>query len=701
MGVKEKLKRVTYWIEDNFFFSVIRHGMTMMIPLLLIGGIACALMNLPYVDYTSAFLNGILGKVYLVLNMIYQGTFGIFSLVLVITLSLCYGMERNQMVEKAAMYVVVAVGAYGTQLNIGSEYFQISDLGITGSFSAIVVTLLSCFIYEKVKKNTTISLKKYTMGMENICVTAMSTIFPMTVVIAVVVLITQVLSLGFGVHSINDLFSTVACGIFDRLDNNYGSGLLYTFLLHLLWLCGFHGSHLLEPVAQSTFATVSEEAVFSKSFFDTYVVMGGCGTTICVLLLLLLFYRKDRMGRLAKVGSFAVIFNLNEVLNFGIPIILNPVMAIPFLLTPMVSYSIAYLATAMGWVPHLVQEIPWSTPILLSGYMATGSIRGTILQLVCVLIGMRIYYPFIRLNKRVQENYAKERLRVLVKTLKEMEEANEEPKFLNRGDSFGMMSRMLLEDLEKAIKNDDLYLVYQPQVDNDGKCVGAEALLRWIHPLYGEIYPPLTIYLAKQGELLPELEKRIFEMAVRGISQISQAYDGKFKISVNITAKSLQWDVVPSIENSLKKYQVAPEYLWVEITEQDVLSNKESVVSKIRELKNCGHTLLIDDFGMGHTSLIYLQSNYFGVVKLDGSLVRNILENETNQKIVASIVELAGRLGIKVISEYVETEEHWNKLKELGCDWYQGYLFSKPISLEEFIEYLINTNGEVQKKYDV
>ena len=150
-------------------------------------------------------------------------------------------------------------------------------------------------------------------------------------------------------------------------------------------------------------------------------------------------------------------------------------------------------------------------------------------------------------------------------------------------------------------------------------------------------------------------------------------------------------------EQSLKKYQVAPEYLWVEITEQDVLSNKESVVSKIRQLKNCGHTLLIDDFGMGHTSLIYLQSNYFGVVKLDGSLVKNILENETNQKIVASIVELANRLGIKVISEYVETTEHWNKLKELGCDWYQGYLFSKPISLDEFIEYIVQTNAKIQK----
>ena len=91
---------------------------------------------------------------------------------------------------------------------------------------------------------------------------------------------------------------------------------------------------------------------------------------------------------------------------------------------------------------------------------------------------------------------------------------------------------------------------------------------------------------------------------------------------------------------------------------------------------------------MGHTSLIYLQSNYFGVVKLDGSLVKNVLDNETNQKIIASIVKLGKELNVNVIAEYVETEEQRDLLKSLGCVWYQGYLYSKPISLDEFIEHI-------------
>ena len=150
---------------------------------------------------------------------------------------------------------------------------------------------------------------------------------------------------------------------------------------------------------------------------------------------------------MAKIGSFTVVFNLNEILNFGLPIILNPVMA--------------------------------------------------------------VYYPFIRMHKQIQEIYAREKLKMIIKELQEKEEQNEAPKFLARADSLGLISRMLLEDLKLAIENDKLYMLYQPQVDEKGKCLGAEALLRWQHPLYGFIYPPLIIYLAKEGGLLQDLEDSV------------------------------------------------------------------------------------------------------------------------------------------------------------------------------------------------
>lgn len=116
MNNNQKFYNLTYKLENNFFLTVVRRGLTMMIPLLLVGGISCALVNLPYVDYSGDFVRTYLSGVITVLTSVYQGTFGLFSLVMVITFSLSYGMERNETVDKVAMYIMVALGAYGAQL---------------------------------------------------------------------------------------------------------------------------------------------------------------------------------------------------------------------------------------------------------------------------------------------------------------------------------------------------------------------------------------------------------------------------------------------------------------------------------------------------------------------------------------------------------------------------------------------------------
>ncbi len=691
--MKETLYGFTYKMQEKFILTVVRRGLTMMIPFVLVGGISCALLNLPFVDYSSSFIQNNFKWLLVILNSIYEGTFGIFSLAMVIVFGISYAMERNELADKIAMYVVVSLGAYGAQLYIGTPHFSIESLGTKGSFSAIVVSLLSCYLYDKLKRISMLAIKKYTTGMESVCANAISTIIPMIFIVAGVMSISQLLEWSFGVHGVQELFSNIACGLFENMSTSFGAGILYTIILHLLWALGFHGSHVLEPVAQTTFANATGEAVFSKSFFDTYIVMGGCGATICVFLVLIIFYRKERLGNIAKLSAPTIIFNLNEVLNFGIPIILNPIMLIPFVLTPIVLFFIAYFATAIGLVPQLVQEIPWSTPIFISGYLATDSVRGVILQIVCVGVGMCIYYPFIKMHKYIQDRYTRDKIGVLVDELIKKQEEEEQPSFMTRADSLGSISRMLVEDLKTAIKRDELYLLYQPQVDVSGKCIGAEALIRWNHPSYGMIFPPLIIYLAKEGGMLPDLEKKLFDMACASIKKVSDDYGKDFKISVNITAKSLLWDVEECIADTMKKYDVEAKNLWIEITEQDVLTNSKIVFDKLRRLDEKGHTLLIDDFGMGHTSLMYLQYGFFKVVKLDGSLVKNITENKTNEKIVASVVELGHELNVKTIAEFVEKIEQRDKLSELGCNWYQGYYYSKPVDFEQFVSYMKQCNG--------
>lgn len=692
--MQEKIKKLIYRLEGNFLLTAIRHGLVMMMPFILVGGIACALVNLPIAGYQEFITGETFGWIGSILNNIYTGTFGCFSFVLVVALSMGFAMEKNETIDQVAMYVIVAVASYGVQINIGTDHFDVENIGITGSFLAIVVALISCALFSKLKRIRIFSLREYTSGMETICANAIQAWIPAMLIVGFFAVGSKALTTFFGVYSLQELISDTLCLCFQNAEAGFLSGLAYTVLLHVLWILGIHGSHVLEPVAQNNFALQQSGQIFSKNMFDTYVVMGGCGTTICVLLVLLLFFRKDRMGRLAHIAAPTVIFNLNEVLNFGIPIVLNPVLAIPFVCTPVVCYILSYVSTYVGLVPPVTKAINWSAPIIFSGYLATGSIRGSILQIVCVAIGVAIYFPFLKLHKRVQEAYAKEQLKDLVEELKMLEEENEAPKLLLRTDRLGLVSRMLLQDLKTAIKNRELFLLYQPQIDSDNVCSGAEALLRWNHPVYGFIYPPLIIYLAKEGDLLPKLEGLLFDMACSAIRTTQEQFDGDFKISVNITAKSLLWDIESCIDKTLHKYQIPPEKLWIEITEQDVIANSSMVVDKLSRLKKVGHTLLIDDFGMGHTSLLYLQSNYFNVVKLDGSLVKKLLKSNTNQKIISSIVKLGSELDVDVIAEYVETELQKEKLLELGCKRYQGYLFSKPVGLDEFIAYLKGHRGE-------
>ena len=693
-GIEMKQKGIYFMLrlKEKFFFSVIYHGFVYIIPLILTGATACALMNLPIRGYQELLTGDNFQLIYRILNIIYAATFGCFSLALVISISASYAMGRNEKAEDIIIYIMISLASFGTQLNIGTENFSTDILGAQGCFTAVFVTCLSCCIYSKIHNKTIMCLNQYTVGMERICAQAMNAIIPMLFITGIFSLFNQCLYEIFGVENIQEIVYKGLFVIFNHLHSEFAMGFAYTFILHLLWIMGFHGSHMMEVVVPEYFSEVGEGIIFSKSFFDAFVVMGGCGTTICVLVLIMLLFRRKSLGNIGKISIFTVIFNANEVLNFGIPIILNPMMAIPFLLTPIMAYCMAFLAIYFQLVPPVVQQVIWTTPVIASGYLATNSIRGSILQMIIIVLGMGIYYPFLKINEKIQGMHLKNQIKKLVEEQKRRENENDPLDFLQRTDNYGMVARMLLKDLEVAIEQDEIYMLFQPQINEKGRCMGAEALVRWEHQEYGFIYPPLIIYLAKEGKILPKLEKQIFDLASRAIRKTADNYDGDFKISVNITAKSFAWDIEEWISRCMEKYQITPEKMWIEITEQDVLTNAEMVIEKLKHLKQVGHTLLIDDFGMGHTSLVYLQSNYFNVVKLDGSLVRDILENSTDQKIVASVVELGQKLGVDVIAEYVETEDQKDKLKELGCYWYQGYLYSKPIKLDEFIEWMKECN---------
>lgn len=511
------------------------------------------------------------------------------------------------------------------------------------------------------------------------------------IVIVAFAIANQLFKIIFKVDSIQKGLEVVVEALLSLFKNGFGAGIAVLLLTHLMWFFGLHGNNIIDEVVQKNFVAIQSSEIYNKSFQDVFIVMGGCGAALGLVIAILIFSKKRSMKNVAKLAFPNVIFNINEVITFGLPIIFNPIFFIPFILVPFTNYIISYAAIYFGLVPHIIQKVEWTVPIFLSGYQATGSIAGSILQLVCLIADVLIYLPFVKLFEEFSDRQMIKKVNMLIKELQEQEDSNSITSLTNREDMLGGVARRMAYDLKNAIKNKQLFLLFQPQVNCNEECIGAEALIRWVHPIVGFVYPPLIIQLVKEMNMLSEMETYLFDAAASAIADIEKVIEDEFKISVNITNESLMWDdFEKTIEECVERYDISRDRLWLEITEQDALSSSIDISNKLDNLKKKGHKFLIDDFGMGHTSLLYLQTNHFEIVKLDGALTRDILQKERDGDIIKSIIYLGQSLHFSTIAEFVETKEQRDKLAELGVDAFQGYYYSKPIKLEELIIWMKN-----------
>ncbi|NLK62900.1 MAG: EAL domain-containing protein [Fusobacteria bacterium] len=246
--------------------------------------------------------------------------------------------------------------------------------------------------------------------------------------------------------------------------------------------------------------------------------------------------------------------------------------------------------------------------------------------------------------------------------------------------------------LRESIKNNELFLNYQPQLDlQTGEVVGMEALLRWKSKEFGLVSPMIFIPLAEENGMIVQIGDWVLSKACEDIKKI---LDMNFNIRISVNLSPIQFkqiNLLSTIQNTLKKWEVPPHFVELEITEGIFLENIKKNIYILNEIRNMSIKIALDDFGTGYSSLSYLQNFKFDRLKLDQSFVRNMDKNE-NRKICETIIDLAHKLGLKAIAEGVETEEHFNFLKEKGCDEIQGYYFSRPISYEDVVELIKKTN---------
>lgn len=699
-----RLQKVMYHIYERLnevhLLQAIKGSLVMIIPVIMVGAFTIVLRSLPvpvYQTWLHGFAGGMVDKL---LEYIYQATFGILSLYMVVSLAFCYASKVQEMAGNYMGTIIASMLAFFISSGIFSEGADVMNLlGTNGLFTAIVSTLFANSLYFWLNRKIRLDIRIYTSGTDDVYFHMLRYILPILIIGLVTALCNLIFYALFGVNSFQELYILALSSLFRWAGLNFGSTFLYVFMVHFLWFFGIHGGNVLDTVwgdildpgvevnAAALAAGNMPTEIYSKPFIDIFVLMGGCGSTLCLLIAILLFEKKRGMRKLARFAALPSLFNINELLLFGVPIVYNPIMLIPFFMVPVVSLFISTAAMKLGLVPVVVQSVEWTTPIFLGGYYATGSIAGAILQGVNLCVGVMIYHPFVRLLHRENARNSRARIGKLVELLQQSEDTRIPVTLLAQEGDAGVVAKMLSDDLEGDVRDGRPCMYFQPQYNSEDKCIGAEALLRWNHPIYGLVYPPLVIKLLEETELLTQAEMRILQTVLEEMDQIKDTYDDEVKISVNVTGVTVQLDEYEDfLREMLERYPEHVGNIMIEITEQASLQIDDAFVARLTRIKEMGYRLAIDDFAMGNTSVKYLRSNVFDMIKLDGSLIRDIEDNERSRGIVRNMVNMAQEFHIDILAEFVETREQQELLEELECHLYQGYLYSPAVPLEKFLE---------------
>ena len=252
----------------------------------------------------------------------------------------------------------------------------------------------------------------------------------------------------------------------------------------------------------------------------------------------------------------------------------------------------------------------------------------------------------------------------------------------------------LEKDLRASVRLNQMELYYQMQVDDSGRILGAEALIRWRHPRRGMVSPAMFIPLAEEiGMILPigdwVIEQACAQLKIWEMDPVLR----KIQLSVNVSPRQLSqpW-FVEQVREAVEKSGIRPSRLKLELTESFILDDVDEAIEKMQELRDLGIRFAMDDFGTGYSSLAYLKRLPLEQLKIDQSFVRDVSTDKSNAIMVRTIINIASNFGLEVIAEGVETDEQLAFLRQYGCNKFQGYLFGRPVPQAEF-EHLCRSAG--------
>lgn len=693
---------------DSPTMSGIRNGLVCTMPLVVAGSLALLINNFPVHAYQDIMLH-VFGDAWKTFGgKVWAATFGALSLTLAFSIAgnlaeqhnlEAPGREVNPVVASLIALSCLAVMIIAPNAD---DNFLSLWTGVGGLFPAIVIAISSTWFFLRLSRINRLRLSIQAEGSDPTTSRVFETLIPALLTLGLFSFIALFFARSGGLHQF--IYDSIR-NAFSQPTNEFLGGCLYNLVIHVSWFFGIHGPNLLDPVTHDIYSAAADANaaamaagqplphIVTKVFFDSFVFLGGSGATLGLVIAILARSVDRTSRRIAILGLLLSLFNINELILFGLPIILNPVYFIPFIVAPMLLTLTSYLAIYWELVAGTVHAVDWTTPIFISGYESADSIAPAMLQFFNLCLCVAVYMPFVALSDKFKAMRFKSAISMLMEAAENNVLGPHGLRVIYRSDEVGMLARSLVNDLNEALaKTDEIFLVYQPQVNTtSNKVIGVEALMRWNHPVYGLIPPPIIVAVAEDGELIDRLGLRVLHNAC---AQQRQWMDMGLKnvvMSVNVSAVQLKDDRFPvRVAKILDRYKLPPESIELEVTESTALDQNSASNTVLGQIHTTGVHLAIDDFGMGHGSLLYFKQFPVSTLKIDKVLSIDVLKSKTAEDIIINIMEFCKGRGVQVVVEFVDNPEQLAALQRLGCDIFQGYLFSPPKSPEACLNYIRN-----------
>ncbi|BDG47510.1 PTS cellobiose transporter subunit IIC [Parageobacillus sp. KH3-4] len=423
----EKLSKILVPIagklNNSRYLQVLRDAFMLAFPLTIFGSIAVVIANLPFLDKVMS--ESSLNTLREILNVAPNATMGVMTIFVVFGIG--YYLSKSYEVEgifggaiALASFLILTPFVLNVE---GKEAVQgvipLDRLGAKGMFLGMITAFVAAEIYRKVvQKNITI---KMPAGVPPAVAKSFAALIPAVVTLTVFLVVNIIITQLFNTNMHDVIYNAVQAPLV-----GLGSGIIPTliaiFVTQILWFFGLHGQIIINSVMDPIWNTLSLENlnaytktgeiphVISKQFIEVYTVgMGGTGMTLAVIFAMLFFMKSKQMKQVAKLGIGPGIFNVNEPIIFGLPVVMNPLIMVPWIIAPMIVTFVTYLAMSSGLVPPSTGvAVPWTVPIFINGMMATNSLAGGILQLVNFTIVLIIWFPFLKFIDRMNLQKEKE-----------------------------------------------------------------------------------------------------------------------------------------------------------------------------------------------------------------------------------------------------------------------------------------------------